>query len=390
MFIEAPDRPATFDAYSQDRINGIVHNYADPPFHCSVQISPNPEGMLFPIIIVPGGHSVPVRARRSGPHGNIIEQNAIYIRKPGPRSETPQDSQEWAQLLDRCLVNRRDDMLNQIRNIFSGTVEQGRVPDEDQLINWIENCQNRWTFLIQDLPENSGARCPHGYHWFAYEINGVVQNFEPIEFAARIRRSVVRHTGWPPFWYPTRAGIEPYSYDGQIECWLGGDPDEREGDRDPAHSDFWRISPEARAFLLRGYQEDGLDGQRVGQQLVPPGTQFDITLQIWRVAEVFLHAESLSKKLIDGNGVLNFKVHYNGLANRALSSITGRHFIGGNNVAHQNDITLSTQVDTASIGPNLPEIIRPLLSPLYALFDFWELPMELVVAEISQMRSGRF
>jgi len=79
-------------------------------------------------------------------------------------------------------------------------------------------------------------------------------------------------TGWPPWWVPTRNEIRPYVYDGLIECWLG------EGDlADPAHSDFWRASPQGMLFLLRGYQEDSAPEE------FPPGTRFDLTIPIWRV-----------------------------------------------------------------------------------------------------------
>ena len=86
--VEAEGRPATLDGYSQDLINGIVQNYCDPPFHCAVHITPNPAGALLPIVIVPGGHRVPIRARRAGPDGNIVKKDAIYVRKPGPRVRT--------------------------------------------------------------------------------------------------------------------------------------------------------------------------------------------------------------------------------------------------------------------------------------------------------------
>lgn len=87
--VEAEGRPAALDGYSQDLINGIVQNYCDPPFHCAVHIVANPVGAVFPIVVIPGGHRVPIRARRAGPNENTVQNNAIYVRKPGPRSGCP-------------------------------------------------------------------------------------------------------------------------------------------------------------------------------------------------------------------------------------------------------------------------------------------------------------
>lgn len=387
--IEAGGRPATLDRYSQDLINGIVQNYCDPPFHCAVHVVGNPGGTLFPIVIVPGGHRVPVRARRAGPNGNIVQNNAIYIRKPGPRSETPQSAQDWDGLLARCLRNRRDEMFDQIRDLITGAVPQVEQPPEPtRLDDWIKAGFERWRELIRQLPEEVAPRFPHGYYNIAYEIIGEPRQIVPAQLPQVLRASVVRHTGWPPFWYPTRKGIEPYPIDGLVECWLGGDPHTQLANRDAAHSDFWRIHPEGLAFLLRGFEEDGMDVQRLVGQPGPPSTIFDISIPVWRVGETLLQAQRLSENLFDGPTTIRFIVTYDGLTGRALASIDRRRHIWEDRVARQNSITLKTHVDAQAIGTNLPEIVHPLLSPLYALFDFFELPIQLVVDELARMRAG--
>lgn len=389
--VEAEERPATFDGYSQDLINGIVQNYCDPPFHCAVHIVPNPTGAVFPIVIVPGGHRVPVRARRAGPNGNTVQNNAIYIRKPGPRSETPQSAQDWDSLLARCLRNRRDEMFDQIRDLIAGAVPQvEQQPEPTRLDEWIRSSRARWKELIESLPEGVGPRLPHGRYCIAYEIVGERKQIAPARLPDVLRASEVRHTGWPPFWYPTRAGIEPYLIEGAVECWLGGDPQSAPEDRDAAHSDFWRIYPDGLAFLLRGYQEDGIEEQRPGRGLVPPATIFDITLPVWRVGEALLHAKSLAANLFEGPTTIRFVTSYEGLAGRSLVSIDNRRHVWDGRVARQDMITLNTYIETQAIDPNLPEIVHPLLSPLYALFDFFELPMQLVVDELARMRAGNF
>jgi hypothetical protein len=389
--VEAEGRPATLDGYSQDLINGIVQNYCDPPFHCSVYIVAHPAGAVFPIVVVPGGHRVPVRARRAGPNGNTVQNNAIYIRKPGPRSEMPQSAQDWDDLLARCLRNRRDEMFDQIRDLVTGVVPQVEPPPQpDRLEAWVRSSRERWSALIGPLPEGVGPRLSHGRFSIAYEITGERRQVTPAQFPEVLRASVVRYTGWPPFWYPTRAGIEPYPIDGAVECWLGGDTQAPPEQRDAAHSDFWRIHPDGLAFLLRGYQEDDGAAQRPGRDPVPPATAFDISLPVWRVGETLLHAKSLASNLFAGPTTIKLTVGYEGLAGRSLVSINNRRNVFERRIARQDAITLNTHVDAQTIDPNLPEIIHPLLSPLYALFDFFELPMPLVVDELARMRAGNF
>ena len=52
-FTTASGQPDTLDAYSQDDVNGIVHNYAEPAFHCSVHYIRHPASrVIHPIISV--------------------------------------------------------------------------------------------------------------------------------------------------------------------------------------------------------------------------------------------------------------------------------------------------------------------------------------------------
>jgi hypothetical protein len=142
------------------------------------------------------------------------------------------------------------------------------------------------------------------------------------------------------------------------------------------------------AFLLRGYQEDGMEAQRSGRDPIPPATIFDITLPVWRAGEALLHARSLAANLFQGPTTIRFTAIYEGLAGRSLVSIDSRRPVWDGRVARQATIALNTQIDAQAIDPNLPEILHPFLSPLYALFDFFELPMQLVVDELARMRGN--
>ena len=331
-----------------------------------------------------------MKARRAGPNGNTIANHAIYLRKPGPRSETPQTGQEWDELLNRCIQNRRDEMFDDIRAVIMGAVPQAlQEPAPDRLDEFIIRGFERWRHFADQLPAGVGPKLERGRHCFAFEIIG---ERRPVTLAGLpdvLRASQLRLTGWPPFWYPTRPGIAPYPVDGLVECWLGGDEQTPPERRDAGHSDFWRLHPDGRAFLLRGYQEDGMDGQRDGRPIVQPGTQFDASLPVWRVGETILFAKSLSDHLFEGPTTIKFDAIYQGLEGRQLASVDGRRMIFDGQVSRQDEIRLSTHVETNTIDANLPEIVHPLLTPLYALFDFFELPMRLVVEELASMRGRR-
>jgi hypothetical protein len=389
-FAEAEGRPVSLDSYSQDLLNGIVHSYCDPSLHCAVHFVAAPSGALYPVVTVPGGHRVPVRAKRASPDGKTVQNHAIYVRKPGPRSEVPQAAQEWDNLLNRCFQNRRDELFDQIRDLLSGVVPQELPPPTpDRLEEWIQRSRARWVHLTDTLPLGTGSRMPHGRYIFAYEIVGERKGISLSQLPALLRASVVRHTGWPPFWLPTRPGITPYVMDEAIECWIGGDAESLPDQRDAAHADFWRISPAGLTYLIRGYQEDSL-GDRQGRQTYVPATAFDLTIPVWRLGEAMLHAERLASNLFEGQPTVKFVATYEGLAGRQLVTLDGRRTLFEGRVAKQDAIILTTHVSALAIGTNLPEIVHPFLEPLYALFDFFSLPVSLVSEELARMRSGRY
>lgn len=114
-----PNRPSSIAGYDNDAVNSIVQKYAEPTFHCSVQaVTPEGGGPPHPIIIVPGGHKAPIRSKRESPDGKSIKINVYYIRRPGPASESPQSGREWDELVRRCIVNARDELVEAVRIVF--------------------------------------------------------------------------------------------------------------------------------------------------------------------------------------------------------------------------------------------------------------------------------
>jgi hypothetical protein len=109
------------------------------------------------------------------------------------------------------------------------------------------------------------------------------------------------------------------------------------------------------------------------------------------VGEVLLHAQALAANLQEGEIEIALRVRYTGLEGRALASVSGeRMMIGQRDICRQHAIVLDSTVEAKSVQDGLPEIVHQLLTPLYELFDFFELPMTLVQEELAKMKSGRF
>lgn len=378
--------PNTLDGYSQDIINGIVESYADPPFHCAVEHVAPSSGKSHPIVIVPGRHRVPIRAKRSGPEKKHVIENTVYIRRPGPRSEAPQSGREWDDVFARCLAARKDEFLTTIRNIVTGQVAETPLPDVGAALDsWIDESITTWRNLVSGLTQDDPRRCPHGYYWVAYEIGGDFPNQTNEDLLEKLSRSTARLTGWSPWWVPTRKGIMPYVKGGVIECWLGRD-NERHF-TDAPHADFWRISSKGRGFLLRGFDEDGDWALKQGFKT---GTVFDVTLPIWRIGEAIINANLLARNLGSTDATISFKVGYFGLAGRELTSISGERRLWQQREAQENAITLSTTITLDAIDSNFVEVLQPLLAPLYECFSFFELKADLVQTEVSRLKKSRF
>jgi hypothetical protein len=386
----ASGRPSSLADYNRDLVNGVTEKYLEPAVHCEVHHVRAPDGADYPLIVVPGGHRIPVMAKRSGPNGSELKQRALYIRRAGPKSEEPRTAQEMNELFDRCFSNRRDDVGELIRTILSGSIPSAIVAEPPRMNSWIGECCDRHAALVEGLPADDARRFPYGYSIFAYQLRGALRPVSKSDLLEILRTMSPRHSGWPPWWVPSRPEIEPYVSDNTIECWLGRDRNQLTGTdmRDAAHSDFWRVSPEGLAFLMRGYQEDGPNVERRG---FAPGMVLDVTLPVWRVGEALLHAQALASPIGDYQTAVAFRANYTGLSGRHLASVSGDRFmLGERDVCRQHSIVLDTAVDASRIRDNLSEIVFALLQPLYELFSFFKLPMTLVQEEIAKMKSGRF
>jgi transcriptional regulator with XRE-family HTH domain len=267
-----------------------------------------------------------------------------------------------------------------------GLVEQhSGEGSQDQ---FVQECLQHWRDLVATLPDNSPGRFPDGWYRIDYALEGDLQNVELYQFKDILEQAEVRHTGWPMFLFLTRHELQPYEADGAIECWLK--PEDGSANRpfgDAAHCDFWRAAPPGRAFIMRGYQEDS-------QDTFAPRTIFDVTLPIWRMGEAFLHAENLAKLMSkEPESVkVRLRAHYTGLSGRVLRNwgnpSSNLFFEGG--AARSDEALLEANVTASEISKNLPQILTPMVSSLFARFGMTGLTPDAVDTEFKKMLGNRF
>jgi len=382
--LESVRRPDHVDPYTQDDVNQAINRFADPEFHGKLLFVTHPRTQVeHAFVSVPGDLSVPVMARRDCE--GVIAARRCYIRKPGPRSEEPQKSEEWRVLLDRCVRAGRQEMMTAIRLALQGRAGSAAQPAVGEALTaFTTKASERWLHLTQKLPTDDSARFPYGHYTLGFEIlsaRGLPSLTELRD--AMAQASVVKHTGWGPFALAQRTEFEPRIVEGAIEAWFGL-PVKRLLARDPAHVDYWRADATGKLVLLRGYEEDG-------QERVKPGTVFDITLPVWRVGEAILYVGRLAERFSD-NDDLSFLVRcrYLGLRGRTLTHLEGWGILHDNYRCADDDITLTAQVTRAQARDNLVEVLQRMLAPLYERFSFFRLPERLVTEQVERMTRNRF
>ncbi|OHB36004.1 MAG: hypothetical protein A2882_08405 [Phenylobacterium sp. RIFCSPHIGHO2_01_FULL_70_10] len=387
-FEPATPRPGNLDAWSQDNIQGIVAKYLDPTIQCRVLHRKRPRTTeRHPIIVVPGGHRSPIRARSGSPDGAKLVAHRTYVRRPGPSSEEPKTAEEWDRLLERCVQARQADLLDSMRSIMAGTVPVAVAVEptrHQQLIEFEAAAIERWASLNSPLPKDAPTRLIHGFYDVGIAIDGQfdVQNLATLR--STISNAVRNHSGWPPFLTLNRRPFAPKPVDGAVEFWLG--PDLDGSYESPARHDFWRISPDGLLFTRRGLPEDG------NVYDIPPGRSFDITAPTLRIGEAILEAFYIATALRTHDANLICHCRWSGLRNRVLVSKGNpdRLLFDDERRCAQSDYEATQTVAVSALPGALPEVVFAILAPLYELFDFFQLPKRLVEEELIRLQRHTF
>lgn len=274
-------------------------------------------------------------------------------------------------------INLRFERVTAILDAVGLFVQPGRT---DSLQSFAYDARRRFEELTAKLESDHPSRQPLGHSEQAYSAEGI-KDLPTLTRLKEILSRAPKTSGWTPFWVPTKESIKPSFHDGLLECWLGR-PDADRVFSDPAYSDFWRVARDGTAYLRRGYQEDGRD--------LDAGTFFDLTLPIWRTAEVLLHAAWLTRQLgASGGDKIKFIGKYTGLAGRELISWAkpGRRLaLDDRHRARSESVDLSASTSADEIGRHLDRVVDGIVRPLYERFDGFDPPEGLITAQVDEFR----
>lgn len=412
---EAEGSPADLDAaWNTDRFNNAVGSYLDPPQHCEVRLVPRlGTRRRFPVVLVPGIASSPVRSKRGSPdNGKELRAGAYYVRRPGPRSEepTPEDWDEILKRLERNRTNTRLDVVAgdvaRLRAAFtdlqtmlmehlrggnpSAPVKSQTELQNELLYSWMAGSDRRWRELIAPLPAGDPARMPSGHYTIGYLIIPSPEPLPPQQLRDILDEVVVRFTGWPAWWVPTRPGSQPRVHDNVLEAFMGAGANR--AFPDPAHSDFWRAAPNGRMFLRRGFVEDSHPDR------MEPGTGLEVWAPPLRIGEALLHAGRLARRLDRAEGEVLLRVDWSGLQGRRLTSTLAPEYSAPSQAVACSQATVSESIRirvadipggaAASVAASA-RALTELLAPLYVLFDLTTVPETTMAETLSRLLGKR-
>jgi hypothetical protein len=145
----AEPHPNDLKGYSQDIINGIVSRFLHPSFHCNVYFVTSPlTNKHYPVVRVPPHGAQPVSAKTDGP---LVEKQRVgvtqgvhYIRTSGPKSVPIDRPELWKEVLHRCVLAERAQLLSSIGRLFERPTIVAEAPLLDK---FVDISIDRWNAL---------------------------------------------------------------------------------------------------------------------------------------------------------------------------------------------------------------------------------------------------
>lgn len=368
--------------YAQDAIAGIIAHYLQPKFQCEVAFE-NLAGVVHPIVWIPSHSATPVISKADGPQDakgrpEGIRSGTIYVRTPKPESVPATTPEHLDNVIQRCVVARRDELVSMFSSIVSGGTLAAK-PDtptqRERLTAWHHAAQAAFQRAVMHLDPQPRLWLEANFVQLSYMIRGrdgaAIPAGEMLRIVEKVNtavRDTVRY-GWSMFHPFTRPEIMPhFMADPAVD---GGDTEFLQANLlekgETSHMDFWRVSPDGRASLIRNYHEDRF-GRRP-DDIADDAKWFDPWLHVRDITEVVRHSRALSEEFTDVQDIC-FLMEWKGLKSRVVASLNPERYYGGRDyTSHTDERTVYGCVAQAEVIGNLPGVVSTLYAPVDRLFN---------------------
>lgn len=377
-----PARPPSLEQFSRDAFSAIVKRFLSPPFQCDVDLITSSSGEIFPVIRVPAHGNVPVYSIRGGPEDaqgrpQGIREGIYYIRAPGPESAPIRSPQEWSTLIRRCTLKDRQTLLGEFAMLIQPP-DAGQTRAQDRLVIWHERLQARYTKIIsnQNIVDWPQPLADNHYH-LSYLIShsDPPLDIDDLKRALEVINREVRDTvwtGWSMFYPFTREEIAPAVFPENLDG-TGDDLLETNllGERVNSRGvpDFWRVTPDGRASLIRPFREDG--------RIQEPGCWLWPDTVIRETTELVRHARAFAERFPTASTV-SFRCTWNGLRGREFANLCPSDDWLPGYKATANERTVTGEWPVGQLGFRWHHIVAELACPILRLFGFAECTPEFI------------
>lgn len=397
---QAPRRTVDFTHYEHDAIGGIIDRYLSPTFHCDVfRVYRTAGAEVFPVVRVPGHGPVPICAKQDGPHDRKnnpqgIRAGTYYIRAPGPKSTAIETPSQWHDLIHRCVINERERLLESLAKLL-GPPQTPSEPADDSLKNWHDESWGNNTRSDRRMNDQSWpVSIPDNHYHFSYRIiekGGTTEHTtttlaEAIRIAGESVRNVV-WTGWSMFHQFSRTEIAPKIV---IDTSTGEEVEALETDLtgetlvDTTVPDFWRITVDGRATIIRPYREDRMVIPHLADRGLMPGMWLSPRTLIRELYELVTHAKELAKAFPNAEFV-EFRCSWHGLRDRKIAD-----FEAGTNwrdrKCHVDQRTTTVTASVEQMAADIASVVVKLSAPVLRLFSGLELGQDWIEKLVPKFR----
>lgn len=375
-------------AFHADVIQGIVSKYSSISIEIQVGFV-DLEGLLYPVIAVPQGVTVPAAATKDL-HGQdrkkpLIREDTVYFRTLGSNG-TPSTSAikatDWRDLLEICFDNREADIGRFLRrqgiegaNIFSPVLKSPTLKDRTRLILQEGARSRELSIEERKLDPTAQVLLKRG----SWEVALVFDPPKDVEdstrdFLSKVDSANPEYTGWPAWLVSTNfrnKADRPYKRETAWESLVLGPGSE--------HLDFYRMHAQGQFYQSRILRDDMTTK-------VDPGTALDPRLAVYFVAEVIAVGLRFADALdFDADATLGFMFRWNDLRGRHIDHWLDNGLYSPHQETREDCVESYVEVPADTPASSIAPYVQRATSRLLGSFAGYELKSDAIEIEVNRL-----